>query len=85
MSRRRHTVDTITDDALDALYKNANRGWRRGDGWKARATKAEAALDGVLRVVSDWVTEANNNGGIDADDLAWRLEQARYKLPEEDE
>lgn len=85
MSRRRHTVDTITDDALDALYKNANRGWRRGDSWKGKATAAQASLDGVLRIVSDWVTEANNVGGIDADDLTWRLEEAGYALPEGDE
>jgi len=41
---KRHTASTITDDALDALYENANEGWRRGDRWKERAEKAEAAL-----------------------------------------
>lgn len=85
MSKRRHTVDTITDDALDKLYQNANRGWRRGDAWKGKATAALASLDGVLRIVADWVTEANDFGGIDADDLAWRLEEAGHKLPEGDE
>lgn len=44
MTRKRHTADSITDDALDALYENATRGWRRGDEWKARAEQAEAAL-----------------------------------------
>jgi hypothetical protein len=44
MSPERYTADTITDDALDALYENANRGWRRGDEWKARAEKAEGAI-----------------------------------------
>lgn len=54
---KRHTVSTITDDDLDALYENANRGWRRGDEWKARAEAAEAALRQVLGVAE--VIEAN--------------------------
>lgn len=44
MSKPRYTASTITDEALDALYENANHGWRRGDAWKERALKAEAAL-----------------------------------------
>ncbi|NUS74902.1 MAG: hypothetical protein HOV70_01710 [Streptomyces sp.] len=44
MRKPRYTASTITDKALDDLYKNANKGWRRGDGWKERALKAEAAL-----------------------------------------
>jgi hypothetical protein len=47
---KRYTASDITDDALDALYENANRGWRRGDEWKARAEKAEAAL----KRLTDW-------------------------------
>lgn len=54
---RRHTASTITDDALDALYENASKGWRRGDRWKARAEAAEAALRQVLGVAE--VIEAN--------------------------
>lgn len=54
---KRHTADSITDDALDALYENANRGWRRGDAWKARAEQAEAALSAVVGVAE--VIEAN--------------------------
>ncbi|MFM9811630.1 hypothetical protein ACKI16_24345 [Streptomyces scabiei] len=42
MTKHRHTADSITDDALDELYENANEGWRRGDRWKERAEKAEA-------------------------------------------
>lgn len=44
MTRVRYTADTITDDALDALYENANRGWRRGDEWKAKAEAADAEV-----------------------------------------
>jgi hypothetical protein len=62
----------------------------RGDGWDDNTTDAEidrrdllAAFDGVLQIVSDWCVEANNVGGVDAGDLAWRLEEAGYPLPEE--
>ncbi|MFD4259979.1 hypothetical protein ACFWR9_20760 [Streptomyces sp. NPDC058534] len=44
MSQRRYTASDITDDALDALYENANEGWRRGDCWKDRAEQAQAAV-----------------------------------------
>jgi len=50
MTRKRHTADSITDDELDALYENANEGWRRGDRWKQRAEAAEAAL----KRLTDW-------------------------------
>lgn len=50
----RYTADSITDDALDALYENANRGWRRGDEWKARAVKAEAAIERAERLARRW-------------------------------
>lgn len=46
---------------------------------------AEKQRDDVLRIVSDWCVEANEIGGIDAGDLAWRLEQAGYPLPEADQ
>lgn len=63
----RYTADTITDDALDELYENANEGWRRGDRWKERATKAEAALDRVLYAAE--VIEANG--------IKWAAESVR--------
>lgn len=50
----RYTADSITDDALDALYENANRGWRRGDAWKERAMKAEAAIERAERLARRW-------------------------------
>jgi hypothetical protein len=50
----RYTADTINDDALDALYENANRGWRRGDEWKARAEAAEAAVARAEKLASTW-------------------------------
>lgn len=45
MSQQRYTANTITDDALDALYANASQGWRRGDVWKAKAIELEADRD----------------------------------------
>ncbi|MFF9582468.1 hypothetical protein [Streptomyces achromogenes] len=49
MTSKRYTADTITDNALDELYENATRGWRRGDAWKARALKAEAVLERLTK------------------------------------
>ncbi|MGW3196267.1 hypothetical protein ACWDBD_17110 [Streptomyces sp. NPDC001118] len=46
--------------------------------------RAEKQRDEVLRIVSDWVIESNDTGGIDAGDLTWRLEQAGYQLPADD-
>lgn len=54
MTSKRYTADSITDDALDELYENANRGWRRGDEWKARAEAAEAALERVRGVLAPY-------------------------------
>ncbi|MFF4479488.1 hypothetical protein ACFY1A_21055 [Streptomyces sp. NPDC001520] len=47
--------------------------------------RAEGALAEVLRIVSAWCIEANDVGGVDAGDLAWRLEHAGHPLPDEDE
>jgi hypothetical protein len=47
--------------------------------------QAEQARDEVLRIVSDWVRESNDSGGIDADDLTWRLAQAGYPLPDDEQ
>jgi hypothetical protein len=54
---KRHTASTITDHALDELYENATRGWRRGDEWKARAVTAEAALERL----ADWCERLDKN------------------------
>ncbi|MFB7360540.1 hypothetical protein, partial [Streptomyces gardneri] len=42
---KRHTASTTTDDALDELYANASKGWRRGDIWKAKAKEIEVDRD----------------------------------------
>lgn len=46
--------------------------------------RAETALAGVLGIVSAWCVEANECGGVDATDLAWRLKQAGHQLPDTD-
>ena len=63
----------------------------RGSEWPDGATYAEldrhdllTHYDRVIQIVSDWCIEANNVGGVDAGDLAWRLEDAGYPLPPED-
>jgi hypothetical protein len=62
MSPERYTADSITDAALDALYENANRGWRRGDEWKARAEKAEAAVERADRLARRWAILRTHGG-----------------------
>lgn len=47
--------------------------------------KAEKGLTDVLGIVSAWYVEANDSGGMDVDALAWRLEEAGYPLPADDE
>ena len=44
-----------------------------------------ADLAKVLGLVSDWCTEANEVGGVDAGDLAWRLQEAGYPLPDDED
>jgi len=83
MSRRRHTADSITDDDLDALYANANTGWRRGDRWKRKTRAAEVARDELLRIVATWYVNVNGGLGYDAGDLIGDIERAGYQLPEE--
>lgn len=39
-------------------------------------------LERALTVVRDWVVESNDSGGLDADDLTWRLHEAGFELPE---
>ncbi|MFF8879623.1 hypothetical protein [Streptomyces flaveolus] len=59
---KRHTASDITDDALDALYANANEGWRRGDRWKERALAAEAAIERANRLARRWAILRTHGG-----------------------
>lgn len=47
--------------------------------------RAETALAEVLGIVAAWCVEANDIGGVDAGDLAWRLKEAGHQLPDTDE
>ena len=85
------------DRRLFAIYEPGNAPWfipeaaMRGRfvespdmnrlSWTRYLPASEAAAE-VLRIVSAWCVEANDTGGIDAGDLAWRLEQAGYPLPD---
>lgn len=62
MTQQRFTADSITDDALDALYENATRGWRRGDDWKKRALAAEAAVQRADRLARRWAIFRTHGG-----------------------
>lgn len=50
----------------------------------AELDRARGALREVLGIVTDWCVEANDCGGVDATDLAFRLEQAGHPLPDEE-
>lgn len=39
----------------------------------------------VMRIVTAWCVEYNDFGGVDAEDLAWRLEEAGHPLPDPEE
>lgn len=58
---------------------------RRGDLADAVLPLVAEAGAAILRIVSDWCIEANEVGGVDAGDLAYRLESAGYPLPDDDE
>jgi hypothetical protein len=49
---------------------------------QAHTSRTLGDVDEVLRIVRDWVVESNDIGGVDAGDLAFRLEQAGYPLPD---
>jgi hypothetical protein len=48
------------------------------------ATDQTNPATAILRIVSDWCIEANEVGGVEAGDLAYRLEQAGFPLPDDD-
>lgn len=45
--------------------------------------QAESALASVMRIVTEYVIESNDVGGIDANDLVNRLADAGFPLPED--
>lgn len=51
----------------------------------AYAERRPDELAKVMQIVSEYVTASNDFGGLDANDLAFRLEQAGHPLPEVDE
>ncbi|MFD6432846.1 hypothetical protein [Streptomyces venezuelae] len=86
---KRYTASTITDDQLDALYENANEGWRRGDRWKARARAAEEEYQHLLAELGGrddearerWIQKQLDETGMKAMDfrngMAMEIEAAR--------
>lgn len=45
--------------------------------------RAEEQRDTLLKIIWEYCTEANEVGGIDAGDLAWRTTQAGFAAPED--
>lgn len=56
-----------------------------GSGLLDRCARAERDLATVMRIVTAWCVEYNDVGGVDAGDLAWRLQEAGYPLPDPEE
>jgi hypothetical protein len=71
-------VSDNRDDRIESYYQESAR------------FLAECVVDledekhKILTIVSDWCIEANEVGGVDAGDLAFRLEEAGFSLPSED-
>ncbi|MCX5584241.1 hypothetical protein [Streptomyces erythrochromogenes] len=55
------------------------------DAAAALARTVQQRLDEVLRIVTDYVIESNDVGGIDCNDLADRLRTAGYPLVGDDD
>jgi hypothetical protein len=70
-------IDDEVQREVDKRIAQALYTWGRADG-----RRLTAAAKDVLRIVEAWCIEANNVGGVDAGDLAWRLEQAGYPFPD---
>lgn len=43
----------------------------------------DADAEAMHKIVWDWIAESNDVGGVDADDLGWRMKQAGYGPPDE--
>lgn len=90
LNRTRAERDAFADriDTLTAVAKSnkAHVQTMYGDLQEAQRERDQpaAALADVLRLVSAWCVEANETGGVDAGDLAWRLQQAGHPLPDEE-
>lgn len=67
---------------IDAVTAERDDAEGRASAHERMADELRGSLAAVLRIVSDWCAEANSTGGLDAGDLAWRLEQAGYPLPD---
>lgn len=67
--------ETERDQRIEAYYQESARYLAE------RVVLLEDMHQEVMSIVSDWCTEANEVGGVDATDLAFRLDSAGYRLP----
>lgn len=79
-------TDPLSTDSINVIADAVMDAYAPGHRVEALAETAVRADErgAVLRIVSDWCIEANEVGGVDAGDLAWRLEEAGFPLPDED-
>lgn len=79
----------VCGDPIERWTGPVDPGWVHSPGSDTPCTDARPTsrdrVDKVLRIVNEWVIESNDVGGVDAGDLAWRLEQAGFPLPDTDD
>ncbi|MEU9792920.1 hypothetical protein AB0E27_20220 [Streptomyces sparsogenes] len=87
-----HQLDEDTSDAAPQTERELDRATRafealmaKHDKTKTECDQLRAALAEVLAIVADWYAAVNDGHGLDAGDLAWRLEQAGHPLPDEEQ
>ncbi|MET9517013.1 hypothetical protein [Streptomyces sp. NPDC002994] len=78
----------VCGDSIQLMDDADPRSWIHSPGSDTRCLNARPPtnqLAEVMRIVTEYVIESNDIGGLDANDLTDRLEQAGYPLPEIDE
>lgn len=79
--RLRGEVESLTAE-LEKAQKSRNTAVGTVGALKAELNRtADGGVDKVLAIVEEWCCEANDVGGVDATDLAFRLGRAGYSFP----
>jgi len=72
-------VSDTRDQRIETYYQESARALAE------RIVLLEDMHQEVMSIVNEWCIEANDVGGVDATDLAFRLDAAGYRLPSEGE
>lgn len=72
-------AEKIRDDRIKSYYQESARDLAE------RIVLLEDMHQEVMGIVGEWCVEANDVGGVDATDLAFRLDAAGYRLPDDED